>query len=108
MKDLHKLIVSMMADNSWHRLDATLDIDGERWISAETNYLAQFRQMSLIYQPPTFDDELMLTDLVQIENRANVARWIGRLREHRIGERAYDMNQRVGLAHVLNEFRVKA
>ncbi len=57
--DLHKLILTVLSDNSWHRIDATLDVAGRRWKSDECNYLAQYRPMSLLFQPPTFDDELM-------------------------------------------------
>jgi ABC-type glycerol-3-phosphate transport system permease component len=54
--DLHKLSVTLRADNSWHRIDATLDWGDSRWGSRRTTYLAQFRPMSVIFQPPTFDD----------------------------------------------------
>ena len=53
---LHKLIVSMKMDNSLHRLDATLDVGGEHWASADTTYLAQFRAASVTFQPLGFDD----------------------------------------------------
>ncbi len=58
-EDLHKVILSTSADNSWHRFDMTLDMAGQRWASTETNHIAQYRPMSLLFQPPTFDDELM-------------------------------------------------
>lgn len=57
--DLHKLLLSVRCDNSWHRVNVTLDAGGKRWMSDESTYLAQNRAQSLIYQPPTFDDELM-------------------------------------------------
>jgi ABC-type glycerol-3-phosphate transport system permease component len=55
--DLHKLIVSFMADNSWHRVDATVTIGEVTWRSARPSYVAQNRAGSLIFQPPSFDDE---------------------------------------------------
>ena len=58
-ENLHKLNLTVLSDNSWHRVDCTLDCDGQRWQSDECDYLAQYRPMSLLFQPPTFDDELM-------------------------------------------------
>ncbi|MBC8108024.1 MAG: carbohydrate ABC transporter permease, partial [Anaerolineae bacterium] len=52
----HKLMLSIRPDDSWHRIDATLDIGGSRWASQKTTYLAQHRPISLMFQPPTFDD----------------------------------------------------
>lgn len=56
VENMHKLMVSLKADNSWHRVDATLDMEGQRWVSQRTMPIAQHRPMSLIFQPPTFDD----------------------------------------------------
>jgi ABC-type glycerol-3-phosphate transport system permease component len=53
---LHKLIVGMTGDNSWHHIDATLDIGNRRWVSDLTTYIAQYRAGSIIFQPPGFDD----------------------------------------------------
>src|SRR5206468_2775476 len=61
--DLHKLNLTLQADNSWHRAECTFDCDGRRWQSNEATYLAQYRSMSLLFQPPTFDDELMRAKL---------------------------------------------
>ena len=58
-EDLHKLIISTGADNSWHRIYVTLDTGGDRWESDACVPIAQYRPMSLLFQPPTFDDELM-------------------------------------------------
>ena len=55
--DLHKVIVALQSDDSWHRLSATLDLGGRRWESTRDTSVAQFRPMSLILQPPTFDDQ---------------------------------------------------
>jgi multiple sugar transport system permease protein len=49
-------MLSIRPDDSWHRIDATLDVGGSRWTSQKTTYLAQHRPISLIFQPPTFDD----------------------------------------------------
>ena len=54
--DLHKLSVTLRADDSWHHIDATLDWGDSRWTSRRTTYIAQFRPMRVIFQPPTFDD----------------------------------------------------
>ena len=58
-ENLHKLNLTVLSDNSWHRVNCTFDCDGQRWQSDECVYLAQYRTMSLLFQPPTFDDELM-------------------------------------------------
>jgi multiple sugar transport system permease protein len=70
--DLHKLMLSTSADNSWHRVDLTLDAAGEHWRSAEPTYLAQNRTQGLIFQPPTFDDELMRAKTWVTMKRASV------------------------------------
>ena len=54
--DLHKVMLSVRPDDSWHRLDATLDVAGIRFASRRTSYLAQHRPQSIIFQPPTHDD----------------------------------------------------
>lgn len=58
-EDLHKLILSIKADNSWHGVNAQLDLAGTRWTSTRTTYLAQNRPMSFLFQPPTFDDQML-------------------------------------------------
>jgi multiple sugar transport system permease protein len=55
-EDLHKLALAIQADNSWHAIDATLDVGGVHWKSTRTTYLVQNRAQSLSFQPPTFDD----------------------------------------------------
>jgi ABC-type glycerol-3-phosphate transport system permease component len=57
MEDLHKVIVSIRPDDSWHRVEIRLRAEGRQWESARTSYLAQHRSASLVFQPPTFDDE---------------------------------------------------
>jgi multiple sugar transport system permease protein len=54
--NLHKLILPLLPDDSWHRLDISLEVQGTRWRSERTTYLAQRRAMSAIFQPVTFDD----------------------------------------------------
>jgi multiple sugar transport system permease protein len=53
---MHKLLLSMQSDDSWHRLDATLDVGGIHWTTATTTWLAQTRPRSIIFQPPGYDD----------------------------------------------------
>jgi multiple sugar transport system permease protein len=57
--DVHKLLLSIRADDSWHGLDATLDVGRILWRSTRTTYLAQNREQSISFQPPTFDDTTM-------------------------------------------------
>src|SRR5438270_4021841 len=57
--DLHKLTLAIKPDNSWHRVTATLDIGGNRWEAQQDNYIAQHRPTAFLFQPPTFEDELM-------------------------------------------------
>src|SRR5205807_710407 len=52
-------MLAMRPDDSWNRLDITLDIAGVRWVSTRTTWLAQTRPMSAIFQPPTFDDQTL-------------------------------------------------
>jgi multiple sugar transport system permease protein len=54
--DIHKVVLAIRADNSWHGIDATLDVGGVHWKSMRTTYLVQNRGQSLSFQPPTFDD----------------------------------------------------
>ncbi|HEY1684119.1 MAG TPA: ABC transporter permease subunit [Tepidisphaeraceae bacterium] len=56
-EDLYKLSVGIRADNSWHRVYATLDMGGNEWKTKRCIYVAQNREMSLLFQPPTFDDQ---------------------------------------------------
>jgi len=55
--DLHKLILALRADDSWHRVDATLNVGEAKWESTRSTYLVQHRPMSILFQPPTFDDQ---------------------------------------------------
>ena len=55
--ELHKVIVSLRSDDSWHRLSATLAVGGRLWRSTRDTSLAQHRPMSVIFQPPTFEDD---------------------------------------------------
>ena len=54
--ELHKLVLSVRADDSWHGVDAAVDLGGVHWESTRTTYLAQNRSQSISFQPPTFDD----------------------------------------------------
>lgn len=61
--EIYQLNVTIGADNSWHRVYATLDTGGNRWITKTPVYIAQNRPMSLLFQPPTFDDTTMRAKL---------------------------------------------
>ncbi len=56
LDQLHKLVVSLRPDDSWHRLDAELLLGGRIWRSQRTIYLGEHRPMALVFQPPGFDD----------------------------------------------------
>jgi multiple sugar transport system permease protein len=53
---IHKVTLSLRADDSWHRITATLDVGHRHWESTKPTYLAQNRAMSISFQPPSFDD----------------------------------------------------
>jgi multiple sugar transport system permease protein len=53
---IHKVTLSLRADDSWHRMTATLDVGHGHWESTKPTYLAQNRAMSISFQPPSFDD----------------------------------------------------
>src|SRR5205085_11710254 len=52
----HKLMLAVLPDDSWHRVDATLDLGGVHWVSDKTKYLGTTRKLSILFQPPSFDD----------------------------------------------------
>ncbi|MGN6727004.1 MAG: hypothetical protein ACTHLZ_13875, partial [Tepidisphaeraceae bacterium] len=49
--DLHRLILSIQNDDSWHRIDASLTLEGQTWTSDLSYYIAQFRNGGLTWQP---------------------------------------------------------
>jgi len=53
---LHKLIFAVRPDDSWHQVDATLELGGVHWVSQKTKYLGTNRSFSILFQPPSFDD----------------------------------------------------
>src|SRR4029079_17301324 len=55
-KNLHKLIFALQPDDSWHKVDATFDLNGVHWVSQKTKYLGTTRRQTILFQPPTFDD----------------------------------------------------
>jgi ABC-type glycerol-3-phosphate transport system permease component len=55
-QSFHKLIFSLKPDDSWHRVDATLDLGGTHWVSQKSKYLGTTRNQSILFQPPSFDD----------------------------------------------------
>jgi ABC-type glycerol-3-phosphate transport system permease component len=54
--DFHKLAVTHLADDSWHRIDARVQIGATTWRSARPTHVCQHRPASIVYQPPGFDD----------------------------------------------------
>jgi ABC-type glycerol-3-phosphate transport system permease component len=54
--NFHKLILALKPDDSWHKVDATLDLAGVHWVSQKTKYLGTTRRQTILFQPPTFDD----------------------------------------------------
>jgi ABC-type glycerol-3-phosphate transport system permease component len=55
-RNLHKLIFALKPDDSWHKLDATFDLNGVHWVSQKSKYIGTTRRQSILFQPPTFDD----------------------------------------------------
>jgi multiple sugar transport system permease protein len=55
-EQLHKLVVSIQCDDSWQKVDATLNLGNTSWKSGLSYYIAQYRPASMIFQPPGFDD----------------------------------------------------
>ena len=53
---LHKIVVSIVADDSWQKIDATVDLGNTHWKSNQTYWVAQYRPANIIFQPPGFDD----------------------------------------------------
>jgi ABC-type glycerol-3-phosphate transport system permease component len=53
---LHKLTISTLTDDSWHKLIADLQVGSDHWTAREPGYLAQHRPGSFIFQPPTYED----------------------------------------------------
>jgi len=55
---LQRIMISIKGDDSWHRIDATLELGGRRWVSTLSYYIAQFRAAGILLQPPTFQDTI--------------------------------------------------
>ena len=55
--DLQNVVLSYKGDDSWHRVNATLTVDGRRWDSAQTTYIAQYRDAAITFQPPSYLDD---------------------------------------------------
>ena len=55
--DLHKAIVALRCDNSWHRVTAAVELITSRYESTRSTPLAQNRPTSISFQPPSFDDQ---------------------------------------------------
>jgi ABC-type glycerol-3-phosphate transport system permease component len=49
---LHRLIVSLKCDDSWHRVDADFQLGSRHWQNDLSYYIVQFRTGSVLLQPP--------------------------------------------------------
>jgi multiple sugar transport system permease protein len=54
--DIQKVVLAVRSDDSWHRVDASLEVGGARWVSTRSKYLVQNREQSVSFQLPSFDD----------------------------------------------------
>jgi multiple sugar transport system permease protein len=75
--ELHRLVIAYKGDGSWNRIDAELQLGSQRYISEQTNYIAQHRGASILLQPPSFQDQTLgprnwisLTPIGQVEGSA--------------------------------------
>ncbi|HWP41014.1 MAG TPA: carbohydrate ABC transporter permease [Tepidisphaeraceae bacterium] len=59
MDTWHKLIFSFKADDSWHRIRAVVSGPTGKWCTTRTNYAAQNRVGSIIFQFPSFEDRML-------------------------------------------------
>jgi ABC-type glycerol-3-phosphate transport system permease component len=55
--DVHKLILGLRCDNSWHRVEAEIGLGTTTWRSTRSTPLAQNRPTTVVFQPPSFDDQ---------------------------------------------------
>jgi ABC-type glycerol-3-phosphate transport system permease component len=59
MHTWHRLTFSFKADNSWHRIQAMISGPTGQWHTTRTNYAAQNRVGSIIFQFPSFEDQML-------------------------------------------------
>lgn len=57
IESIHKLAISLKPDDSWHRVEVEFVHDVEIWRSTRDTYLAQQRPMTILFQPPSEDDQ---------------------------------------------------
>ncbi len=62
-ENLQRLIVAIKADDSWHRIDASLQIGQTQWKSGLDFYLAQHQATAMLLQPPGFEDDTYMPKL---------------------------------------------
>ncbi len=58
-EELHRLIVSYVGDASWNRINAEVQLGEQRYVSEQSTYVAESRGASIIFQPPTFQDQTL-------------------------------------------------
>jgi len=56
-KDIHKIMLPLICDDSWHRIDVAYDTPDAHYQAERPFYIAQHRPATLLLQPPTFDDQ---------------------------------------------------
>ena len=56
---LHRLVIAYKGDGSWNHIDVDLQLDGRKYVSEQTTYIAQHRGASILLQPPTFQDQTL-------------------------------------------------
>lgn len=57
MSDIHKIALSLKPDDSWHRIEVEVVNGLDIWKSSRSVYLAQQRPMTILFQPPSEDDQ---------------------------------------------------
>jgi multiple sugar transport system permease protein len=56
---LHRLVIAYKGDGSWNHMDIELQLGNHRYTSEQTTYIAQHRGASILFQPPTFQDQTL-------------------------------------------------
>lgn len=57
MERIHKLAISFQPDDSWHRVEVEVVDRIGVWRSTRSVYLAQHRPVTMLFQPPSADDQ---------------------------------------------------
>jgi ABC-type glycerol-3-phosphate transport system permease component len=56
-QDWHNVNFSFKPDKSWHRIEATLVLPNETWVSTIPTWIAQSKPLTAIFQFPSFEDD---------------------------------------------------